>query len=111
MYLADGDWSGFEWMNADDIEHSTYSFVRKAPDARKSLLFVLNMSSDAILDYEVGVPEKKKYRLLLNSQDKKYGGSGAKVPEQLAAQAKPCDYQPCRLQFELPAFAALVFEF
>ena len=111
MYQADSGWEGFEWMNADDTGRSTYSFIRKSPDAQKKLLFVLNMSPTAIPDYEVGVPEKGKYRLLLNSLDRRFAGSGAQVPDLLIAQSKPCDYQPCRLQFELPAFAALVFEF
>ena len=25
LYEIDNNWDGFEWMNADDAEHSTYS--------------------------------------------------------------------------------------
>lgn len=29
LYEIDNDWGGFEWLNADDKEQSTYSFFRK----------------------------------------------------------------------------------
>lgn len=111
MYREDNSWAGFEWMDADDTEKNTYSFIRKTPDSEKSLLFVLNMSSEKWADFEVGVPEKKNYRLLVNSDDKKFGGTGAKVSALIAAQEMPCNGQPCRIAFELPAYSAVIFEF
>ena len=30
MHEIDNDWGGFEWINADDAERSTYSFIRKS---------------------------------------------------------------------------------
>ena len=29
LYQIDNSWDGFEWVNADDAERSTYSFIRK----------------------------------------------------------------------------------
>ena len=29
LHEIDNDWNGFEWVNADDAERSTYSFIRK----------------------------------------------------------------------------------
>ena len=29
MYEIDNSWDGFEWINADDADRSTYSFIRK----------------------------------------------------------------------------------
>ena len=40
MYEIDNTWDGFEWMNADDAEHSTYCFVRKGSSGKNNLLFV-----------------------------------------------------------------------
>ena len=56
MHEIDNDWGGFEWINADDAERSTYSFIRKSSDGKNSLLFVLNMTPVAGPDYCVGVP-------------------------------------------------------
>ena len=33
MHEIDNDWGGFEWINADDAERSTYSFIRKSSGA------------------------------------------------------------------------------
>ena len=45
MYEIDNSWDGFEWINADDADRSTYSFIRKTSGEKtKRLLFVLNMT-------------------------------------------------------------------
>ena len=111
LYEIDNDWSGFEWVNADDAERSTYSFIRKTADGKKNLLFVLNMTPVERKEYSVGVPKKKKYKLVLNSAEKRFGGNGEEVPAEISAIAEPCDYKPYRITFDLPAYGALVFAF
>lgn len=111
LYEIDNDWAGFEWMKADDAEQSTYCFIRKAADGKRNLLFVLNMTPVERKDYCVGVPKKKKYRLVLNSAEKRFGGSGEEVSQEIIATATPCDYKPYQISFDLPAYGALVFTF
>ena len=55
MYEFDNSWDGFEWLNCDDKDRSTYSFIRKASNGKNSLLFVINMTPIAWEDYELGV--------------------------------------------------------
>ena len=55
---------------------SIYSFVRHSKDGKKNLLFVCNFTPVAREDYRVGVPKSKQYKLILNSDEEKYGGSG-----------------------------------
>ena len=108
MYERDNSWEGFEWMNADDADRSTYSFVRKSQSGRNNLLFVINMTPMAWDNYQVKVPKKKKYKLLLNSDDFAYGGNGNLIPEELTA---------CRIEdqnyitLHLPAYAAVIYVF
>ena len=111
MYEIDNDWAGFEWINADDADRSIFSFIRKAENGKKNLLFVLNMTPVARPDYCVGVPKKKKYKLVLNSDETRFGGNGAQIPEEIAATEEPSDYKPYRISFELPAYGAAVFSF
>ena len=111
LYEIDNDWGGFEWVNADDAERSTYSFIRKSSDGKKNLLFVLNMTPVAREDYCVGVPKRKKYRTVLCSTQERFGGSGETVPAELMAKASPSDNRPYRITFDLPAYAAVVFTF
>lgn len=107
----DDSWSGFEWMDADDAENSVYSFVRKSSTGRNSLLFVLNMTPVKREGYRVAVPKKKKYKLLLNSDEERFGGWGNEVPAELAAEKVPHRNQEYSLRVDLPPYAALVFVF
>ena len=111
LHEIDNDWNGFEWVNADDAERSTYSFIRKASDGKNNLLFVLNMTPVERKDYCVGVPRRKNYKLVLNSDDKQFGGNGAEIPASIRATSEPCDYKPYRYPSDLPASSALVYVF
>ena len=75
-------------------------------------MFVLNMTPVKYEGFRVGVPVKGRYKLLLNSTDKEFGGFGdTPVPEVLRAQKGLCDYREQYLEFDLPAYGGLVFEF
>lgn len=111
MYENDNSWKGFEWMNADDADRSTYSFVRKSESGRNNLLFVMNMTPMRWENYVVPVPKKKKYKLLLNSDDTCYGGNGNTVPEELTAVSEPCHYHDHSVSLDLPPYTAVVYQF
>ena len=112
LYEIDNDWSGFSWINADDADRSIYSFYRKCESQRRCLLFVLNMTPMKREGYRVGVPYKKQYRLLLNSAETVYGGHGeTNVPQTITAKKGECDGLEQYLEFDLPAYGALIFSF
>lgn len=73
MYELDCSPEGFEWVNADDAERSIYSFIRHSKDGKKNLLFVCNFTPMERTEYRVGVPRRKQYKLILDSDEKKYG--------------------------------------
>ena len=111
LYSIDNDWGGFEWLNADDAERSIYSFYRKDKTGKNNILFVLNMTPVMREDFKVGVPVKKKYKLLLNSDEKRFGGSGNEIPSELTAVKEPCDFKDYCLTFDLPPLTAAIFVF
>ncbi len=111
MWQDDDSWKGFEWMNADDADRSTYSFIRKCDGDSKRLLFIMNMTPIRWDGYVVGVPAKKNYKLVLNSDDAIYGGSGSVIPASIAAQDVPCALQKYSITVDLPAYGSLVFAF
>ena len=111
LYEIDNDWAGFEWMNADDADHSIYSFVRRSSDGQDNLLFVLNMTPMDRSNFRVGVPQLKKYKLVLNSDDSKFGGNGIRVDSTVLAQDIPRDYKSYSIEIHLPPYGAMVFEF
>ncbi len=111
MYQLDNTWDGFEWMNADDGDHSTYSFVRKSSTGRNSLLFVINMTPVTWENYKVNVPKKKKYKLVLNSDEERFGGKGGQIPAELDAVQEADNGDKCSISFDLPPYGAAIFVF
>jgi len=111
LYEWDRSWESFGWINADDAYRSIFSFVRKSKDGKNNLLFVCNFTPVAYDDYRVGVPAKKSYKLLLNSDDAKYGGTGAERPVSYKAEESECDGQPYSIGYPLPAYGVAVFKY
>ena len=74
-------------------------------------MFVLNMTPIKREGYTVGVPKKKKYKLLLNSDDEKFGGWGNEIPAVITAVEESCHYHDYSISFDLPPYGAAVFVF
>ena len=111
FYEQDNTWEGFEWINADDRDRSIYSFVRHAKGGKQNLLFVVSFTPVAREDYRVGVPKRKQYRLILDSDEEKYGGTGKKRPAVYKAEKSECDGRPYSFAYPLPAYGVAIFEF
>ena len=111
LYEIDNSWAGFEWLNCDDKDRSTYSFFRKASDGKNNLMFIINMTPMKWENYKVGVPKKKKYKLLLNSDDVQFGGQGMEVPAEITSVKENCDYRDYSLTLDVPPYSALIFVF
>ncbi|RHP53303.1 1,4-alpha-glucan branching protein GlgB [Clostridiaceae bacterium AF31-3BH] len=111
LYELDDSWDGFQWINADDSYRSIFSFVRYSKTKRKNLLFVMNFTPMERPDYRVGVPKKKKYELVLDSDAEEYGGSGRKHAKVYDAKKGSCDNQKYYVEYPLSAYGTAVFEF
>jgi len=111
LYEQDYSSYGFEWINADDGDRSIYSFLRHSKDEKNNLLFVINFTPMERLDYRVGVKKKKTYRLILNSDEARYGGYGKEQPKTYKAVESECDGQPYSFAYELPPYGVAVFRF
>ena len=62
-------------------------------------------------NYKVGVPKKKKYKLLLNSDEECFGGTGTEIPKEITAKAEEWDGKDYSISFDLPAYGAALFLF
>ncbi len=111
LYECEGDWEGFQWINADDADRSIYSFTRHSRDKKKNLLFVCNFTPMARPDYRVGVPRGKQYKLIINSDEKKYGGTGKERPTVYKGVKQECDGKPYSFAYDLPPYGVAIFEF
>ena len=111
MYQADCRPDGFEWINPDDNSRSIFSFVRHSEDGKSNLLFVINFTPVPRPDYRVGVPRRKQYKLVLNSDAAEFGGSGKEQPEVYKAVKQECDGRDYSFAYDLPAYGVAVFKF
>ncbi|AZI42518.1 1,4-alpha-glucan branching protein GlgB [Deinococcus psychrotolerans] len=76
LHVGDHSPEGMLWVNADDAEASTYSYIRRDPDSSDWVLVVLNMTPVYREGYPVGVPMPGLYQVLLSTDDGGYGGFG-----------------------------------
>ena len=111
LYELDSEWGGFEWINADDADRSIFSFIRKSKDGKNNMLFVINFTPVERPDYKVGVPKKKTYKLVLDSEDPKFGGADVEKPVSYKAQKEECDGRPYCIEYPLAGYGVAVFKF
>lgn len=111
LYDHDYDPNGFEWVNANDNERSIFSFIRHSKNGKSNLLFVINFTPVERIDYRVGVPRRKQYKLILDSNASEFGGTGKVQPEIYKAVKKECDGMTYSFGYELPAYGVAVFKF
>ena len=111
LYELDTHPEGFQWINANDGYRSIFSFMRFDKARKKNLLFVCNFTPVERPDYRVGVPKKKQYKLVLDSDAAEFGGSGVEKPTVYKAEAGECDGQPYSIAYPLPGYGVAVFEF
>ncbi|WP_213521457.1 1,4-alpha-glucan branching protein GlgB [Nonlabens sp.] len=98
---------GFEWISYEDHQNSVISYIRKG---RKShLVVVCHMTPVARDHYRIGLPTNKKYKLLFNSDDSKYGGSNFKVKKSLTPQEKEWQNRKQSVALQLPPLGVLVY--
>lgn len=75
LHERDCEAGGFEWLVTDDAGRNVFAWLRKANDARKQCLVVVNFSPNVHRDYRIRVPFPGKWREIFNSDSAFYGGS------------------------------------
>ena len=111
MYELDCSWNGFEWINAVDADRSIFSFVRKSKDGKNNMLFIINFTPMERPDYRVGVPRKKTYKLVLNSEAPKFGGKNVDIPQSYKAVKAECDGRDYSFDFPLAPYQVAIFKY
>ncbi len=111
LYERDTTGGDFEWINANDSYRSIYSFVRHRKDDSQNVLVICNFTPVEWKDYRVGVPRKGKYKMILNSDDVKYGGTTKGGKRTFQAKKQECDGREYSIAFSMKPFTSVVFVF
>ncbi|HVX56796.1 MAG TPA: 1,4-alpha-glucan branching protein GlgB, partial [Candidatus Saccharimonadales bacterium] len=76
LHARDCEAEGFQWAIVDDKANSVFAWTRRAPGAAP-VAIVANMTPVVRQNYRVPLPERGRWREIINSDASIYGGSGA----------------------------------
>lgn len=57
------------------------------------------------------VSTRKKYKLLLNSDEERFGGWGNEISKEILAEKVPCHNKEYSIAVDLPPYGAAIFVF
>ena len=107
LHKKDFEPEGFEWIDANDADQSTVSFLRRGDAGGPEIVVVINFTPVPRTDFRVGVPRGGRWVELLNSDAEVYGGSGMGNLGGVEACDLSIHGRPYSLCLTLPPLAAL----
>ena len=114
MWRDDKTWAGFEWIDASDTVNNVFIYARKSPLPKENDIYVaLNMVPQPLEDYKIPVYEPGTYKIVMNTDDMAYGGSG--YPVDVTGEAtfeaieEPYNGKPYHIKLNLPPLAGIYF--
>ncbi len=110
LALSDNVAAGFAWIDSSNAEQSALSWVRRDPDRREVLLVVCNFTPEVRNNVRVGTRRSGRWRELLNSDAREYGGSGQGNLGEVISSPFSSHGLPHTLAITLPPLAIIVFK-
>ena len=101
------EWQGFEWLSADDAEHSIISFVRRGNEGEE-LVVVINFDVNFRPSWRVPVPREGDYVELFNSDAEEFGGSGQLNGGTIQSRPEDCDGRPDSVIVNVPPLGGMI---
>jgi 1,4-alpha-glucan branching enzyme len=101
---------GFEWIDCNDADQSTLSFLRRGTGPDEVIVIALNFTPVPRHTYRLGVPWGGHWRELLNSDASLYGGSGQGNLGGIDATPVAHHGRPSSLEITLPPLALVAFK-
>lgn len=110
--LHEGDTkpAGFDWVNANDAEESTLSFLRLSETTGDIVLAVFNFTPIPRHNTRIGVTRSGFWKEILNTDALDYGGSGQGNQGGIETAPFGWDFKPHSLTITLPPLAAVFFK-
>ena len=106
LWEVDDSWDGFEWVRVDDGDHNVIAYKRRDKNGGE-VWVVVNFSGSAWADYTLPVKRSGTYRMLINSEWQRFGGTVRKTTLTARKNAISGEFE---VKFDLPAFSGFIFE-
>ena len=82
LYELDSCATGFSWIDNDNSQQSIFSFIRYAKSADDFMVILANFTPTAYQHFTLGVPAKGSYKVILNTDESCFFGSGINVTDE-----------------------------
>ncbi|MCH5191654.1 MAG: 1,4-alpha-glucan branching protein GlgB [Oscillospiraceae bacterium] len=106
LWQIDFSWEGFSWISSDDCNNSVIAFRRMDKNG-KELIAVCNFTNVRRENYRIGVPAKASYKVIFNSDDEKYGGTGLTQSEKYKWEKVPMHGFEQSVSLDLPPMSVI----
>ena len=106
LWEDDCSWEGFQWLVPDDNQNNVVVFLRRDKSGRE-LVCAINFNPNTYEDYRFGCPPVKEYAEVFNSDEVKYGGTGAVNAAPCKVEWKPSHGQESSVSIRIPPFGAV----
>ena len=110
LYEKSFESEGFEWIEGGDAENSVLVYSRKGNNPVDDLLIVLNMTPVPRKAWRIGLPVEGKWRLILNTDDLYFYGSGLFKDQNVISEQIFWHGKTQSGIIDLPPLAGLVFK-
>jgi 1,4-alpha-glucan branching enzyme len=110
LYELDFVNDGFAWGDISDWEQSVVSYFRKGKSPDDTLLMACNFTPVPRHNYRVGVPTSGRWREVLNSDAREYGGSGLGNFGGVESTPAPMHGKDHSLSMTLPPLGVVIFK-
>jgi 1,4-alpha-glucan branching enzyme len=87
LWRRDLDPGGFQWLDADDADHSMFAFVRWDVDGVAAVVCLANFTPVPRAGYRVGLPWAGEWAAVLDTDSTQWTGSGYRGERPVVAAA------------------------
>ena len=93
LWRRDTDPAGFQWLDANDAQHSIFAFTRWGDDGASAVVCVVNFTPVPRPGYQVGLPWGGEWHIVLDTDSPQWWGSGHRGIDtnSIAAGEEPID--------------------
>ena len=109
LHATDTDPNAFGWLDANDAERNTFSFVRRGLAGSPDLVCVANFAAQPHHDYRLPMPAAGDWEEVLNTDAEGYTGSGVGNLGTVAAVEGEHAGQPAHATIVVPPLATVWF--
>ncbi|RME17641.1 MAG: 1,4-alpha-glucan branching protein GlgB [Alphaproteobacteria bacterium] len=109
LYVHDTRPQGFEWLEANDAEHSVLVYARKGNPGDPMIVVAVNLTPVERSVYRIGFPAAGRWDEILNTDAALYGGGNRGNHGGIETESVPWHGQAQSAYVTLPPLAAVVF--